>query len=56
MTTTSLHDIDLLKRQLETVVKDNKYNFRHPAVVSISQELDKLIISVMKEKCFVKGR
>jgi hypothetical protein len=51
-----LSQIEVLKKQLETVVQDHKYNFRHPSVVSISQELDKLILSVMREKCLTKGR
>lgn len=48
-TTLYYHQIDKLKKQLEVVTKDHSYNFRHPAVLSISQELDKVIVSAMKE-------
>lgn len=49
-TTLYYHQIDELKKQLEIVAKDHSYNFRHPAVLSISQELDKAILTAMKER------
>jgi hypothetical protein len=43
-------EIVKLKQQLELTVAEHKYNFQHPRVIAVSQELDKLITLVMKNK------
>jgi hypothetical protein len=40
-------EIDQMKKLLEHTAKEYMYNFRHPRVVEISQQLDRLIVKVM---------
>lgn len=40
-------EIDQMKKLLEHTAKEYMYNFRHPQVVEISQQLDRLIVKVM---------
>ncbi|MFD2670270.1 aspartyl-phosphate phosphatase Spo0E family protein [Marinicrinis sediminis] len=42
--------IKCLKLQLEDTAQKHAYDFMHPEVLSISQELDGLIIQAMREK------
>ena len=39
-----------LKKQLELMAKEHDYNFQHPRVIALSEELDKLIILVMRNR------
>ncbi|GAA3407239.1 aspartyl-phosphate phosphatase Spo0E family protein [Paenibacillus hodogayensis] len=41
-------EIDKMKKLLERTAKEYMYNFRHPQVVEISQQLDRLIVKVMR--------
>ncbi|WP_240040919.1 aspartyl-phosphate phosphatase Spo0E family protein [Paenibacillus ginsengarvi] len=41
-------EIDQMKRLLERTAKKYRYNFRHPRVIEISQQLDKLIVNMMR--------
>ena len=38
-----------LKAKLENLVKKYSYNFQHPEILALSEQLDKLIILVMKK-------
>ena len=42
-------EIIKLKVELESLAKIHHYNFQHPEVITLSQQLDKLIILVMKK-------
>lgn len=44
------YDIAQLKQKLTKVTKNRNYNFNHPDVISVSKELDRLIIQLMREK------
>ncbi len=46
-------EMDRLKRLLEKTVEAHHFNFQHPDVLAISQELDILITATMKStlKC-----
>lgn len=48
-------EIDRLKQLLEKIVKDHDFNFQHPDVLAISQELDVLILAAMKSGPCVKS-
>lgn len=41
-------EIMKLKEMLEQIARNNQYNFQHPEVIAISQQLDKLITRVMR--------
>lgn len=41
--------IDDVKKKLEIIVKQRQYNFMHPDVIEISQQLDDLILQMMKK-------
>jgi hypothetical protein len=41
-------EINSLKRQLEITAAKHQYNFHHPKVLQISQQLDSLIVKQMK--------
>lgn len=41
-------EIDLLKKQLLRTAKIHEFNFGHPQVLEISQQLDQLIVKVMR--------
>jgi hypothetical protein len=40
--------IDQLKQLLEDTAEEYKYNFGHPRVLEISQQLDQLIVKMMQ--------
>lgn len=42
-------EIDRLRKQLEYTAAQHKYNFIHPTVLTISQQLDQLIVLQMKQ-------
>jgi len=42
-------EIVKLKVELENLAKFHHYNFQHPEVIALSQQLDKLIIRVMEK-------
>lgn len=39
-----------MKKQLQRTAKRCEYDLQHPNVISLSQELDRLIVSVMAEQ------
>ncbi|MDF2719462.1 MAG: Spo0E like sporulation regulatory protein [Paenibacillus sp.] len=41
-------EIEQMKKLLERTVKEYMYNFRHPEVVELSQQLDRLIVKMMR--------
>ncbi|PYI54472.1 aspartyl-phosphate phosphatase Spo0E family protein [Paenibacillus flagellatus] len=41
-------EINQLKQLLVRTAKEHKYNFGHPHVLEISQQLDRLIVKVMR--------
>lgn len=41
-------EIMKLKEELERTARIYQYNFQHPKVIALSQQLDKLIIRVMR--------
>lgn len=41
-------EIVKLKEQLERMARNYQYNFQHPEVIALSQQLDKLITRVMR--------
>ncbi|WP_134701521.1 aspartyl-phosphate phosphatase Spo0E family protein [Ammoniphilus sp. YIM 78166] len=43
-------EILMLKEQLEQTAAKHNFNFQHPDVISLSQQLDKLITLVMRNK------
>ncbi|RXT04170.1 aspartyl-phosphate phosphatase Spo0E family protein [Ammoniphilus sp. CFH 90114] len=43
-------EIHRLKEQLEKMAAKHNFNFQHPDVISLSQQLDKLITLVMRNK------
>jgi hypothetical protein len=45
-------EINQMKKLLEATAKRNKYNLRHPEVLTISQKLDDLILETMRERYF----
>jgi hypothetical protein len=42
------NEINSLKRQLEIAAAKHQFNFHHPKVLQISQQLDSLIVKQMK--------
>lgn len=40
-------EIDLARKQLENIVQQYDYDFKHPDVIAISQKLDHLILKMM---------
>lgn len=41
-------EIDQMKKKLEHTAKKHKYDFGHPQVLEISQQLDRLIVKMMR--------
>jgi electron transfer flavoprotein alpha/beta subunit len=44
-------EIKSVKRQLERTAERYHYNLQHPCVICMSQKLDNLIVSYMKQHC-----
>ncbi len=42
-------EIAQMKKKLEYTAQCHQYNFRHPRVLAVSQRLDELILTVMKQ-------
>lgn len=43
------HEINHMKELLEITARQYQYDFNHPQVISLSQQLDMLILKIMKK-------
>lgn len=45
-----MREISRLKKELNKIAKLQEYDFNHPEVISISKNLDHLILQLMREQ------